>query len=425
MKKNVQSINDMLIDFLDSSPSNFHAVRNLTGLLEDYVELKEDEKWKLSKGKNYYVKRKDSSLIAFKIPKEDFSTIRMASAHSDSPTFKVKTVPEITVDDQYLKLNTEVYGSAILYSWFDRPLSVAGRVVVKDKDEFKSILVNVDEDLLIIPSVAIHMIRDINDGYKFNLKTDTLPLMGKAESKGEMFNLISKNAGVDEADILGYDLYLYPREKAKIWGIDQEFISAHALDDLQCAFALVKGLNDSSNDGKTLSLACVFDNEEVGSLTGQGADSTFLEDVLNRINSSLGYDDEHLKMAIGKGFCVSADNAHSVHPNHTEFADATNKPYMNEGIVIKFNASQKYTTDAFTEAMFRDICKRADVPVQTYANRSDMPGGSTLGNLSMRHISIKTVDVGLPQLAMHSCYETAGAKDTEYLVKAMRVFYGG
>lgn len=436
-KMQENSINKELLEFIEKSHSPFHAVKNLTTMLEGFEELKEEDEWKLEKGKSYYVKRKDSSMIAFRIPQTGYSSVRMASAHSDSPSFKIKATPEIKVEDKYLKLNTEVYGSAIMYSWFDRPLSLAGRVVIKVGDNFESCLVDIEQDLLMIPSVAIHMARDINDGYKFNPKIDTLPLMGMTSESGNFLKLIAENASnsdiykansnnevaISEKDILGYDLYLYPRTKGVVWGQNSEFLSAHALDDLQCAFSLVKGLVESESSD-SLSIVNVFDNEEVGSLTGQGADSTFLEDTISRINTNLGYDEEHLKKAISKGYCVSADNAHAVHPNHTELADTTNRPFLNGGIVIKYNASQKYTTDAYSEAMFKDVCNQAKVPFQTYANRSDIPGGSTLGNLSMRHISIKTVDIGLPQLAMHSAYETAGAKDTEYLVKAMKVFFG-
>lgn len=424
MKKNTAAnINNELLNFINKSHSPFHAVRNLADMLKGFEELKEEDEWKLEKGKNYYVIRKDSSMIAFSIPQNGYSSLKMASAHSDSPSFKIKATPEMKVEDRYLKLNTEVYGSAIMYSWFDRPLSLAGRVVIKSGDDFESRLVDIDKDILLIPSVAIHMARDINDGYKFNPKTDTLPLMGMAAQNGNFLKMIAESAGVTEKDILGYDLYLYPRTEGIVWGANNEFVSAHALDDLQCAFALVKGMAESKSKD-TLNIVNVFDNEEVGSLTGQGADSTFLEDTIGRINTILGYDEEHLKKSISRGYCISADNAHAVHPNHTEYADATNRPYLNGGIVIKYNASQKYTTDAYSEAMFKDICNQAGVPFQTYANRSDMPGGSTLGNLSMRHISIKTVDIGLPQLAMHSAYETTGAKDTEYLVNAMKIFFG-
>lgn len=425
----MKDINEELIAFVNASPSKFHAVNEIQRMLEGYEELQEDQSWSLKKGRGYFVKRNDSSIIAFRIPAQELDTIRVAAAHSDSPTFKLKCEPEMTLDDKYLRLNTELYGAAICYSWLDRALSVAGRVAVMAQDEgeaqdkVKTILVNIDEDLLVIPSVAIHMNRDINDGYRFNLKSDTIPLAGAVASKGHLLELLARNAGVETEAILGYDLYLYPRESAKAVGIDGEYIVGHALDDLQCAYAITRALKDAPESSKTLQMVCIFDNEEVGSLTGQGADSTFLQDVLWRVNNALGYDDEHLRMVISRGYSVSADNAHAVHPNHPEYSDSNNRSYINDGIVIKFNAAQKYTTDAVTEAVFRDACRRADVPVQTYTNRSDMKGGSTLGNISMAHVSIRTVDVGLPLLAMHSCYETAGACDTKYLYRALKVFF--
>ena len=243
-------------------------------------------------------------------------------------------------------------------------------------------------------------------------------------AKDGFVKIVAESAGVKSEDVIGTDLFLYIREKGSIWGANEEFISSRALDDLQCAYATMSAFTKATESEDKLTLCCVFDNEEVGSLTGQGADSTFLSDTLERINEALGYNNTYLKRAIAKGYMVSADNAHAVHPNHPEYADPTNRPVLNGGIVIKFNANQKYTTDAVSEAMFREVCNKAGVPVQTYVNRSNIAGGSTLGNLSNRHISIRTVDVGLPQLAMHSAYETAGIKDTEYMIKAMEVFFG-
>lgn len=412
-----------LIEFIDKSPSSFHAVKNLSALLEGFKEVKEDEDFNIVKGGSYYVVRKDSSIIAFRVPKGDYNEIRIMAAHSDSPSFKIKPDAEMVTEGHYTRINTEGYGGMIMYSWFDRPLSVAGRAVVKTKEGLESRLVNIDRDLLMIPSVAIHMNREVNKGYAFNAKTDTIPLFGDETADGRLNELIAENIGVSKEDIYGTDLFLYLREKGTLWGSNKEFISCRALDDLQCAYGGMRALKESSTESDSLNVCCVFDNEEVGSLTGQGADSTFLEDVLKRVNRALGYDEDHLLKAISKGYMISADNAHAVHPNHPEYADQKNRPYLNKGIVIKYNSSQKYTTDAWSEAMFKDICNKAEVPVQTFTNRSDMAGGSTLGNLSNRHISIKTIDIGLPQLAMHSAYETAGRKDMEYLLRAMKEFW--
>ncbi len=429
MTTTAHQISEELLDYIAKSPSCYHAVENGSKMLEGFTRLYEDREWKLIPGGNYFVIRNDSSIIAFKIPENKYKSIRISAAHSDFPGFKVKTNPVMIVEKHYVKLNTEKYGGMIMSTWLDRPLSLAGRVVIKEDGNIVSKLINVDRDLLLIPSVAIHMNRDANDGFKYDAQVDTLPLFGEEadeeKAKEKFENIIASAAGVAKEDIIGSDIFLYMRDKGKIWGADNEYISSRALDDLQCAYGTIKGFILADTPQSALSLCCIFDNEEVGSLTGQGADSTFLADTLHRINESLGYSHSHLLQGLSAGYMISADNAHAVHPNHTEYADPTNRPLINKGIVIKFNAAQKYTTDGVSEAMFRDVCRRAYVPVQTYTNKSNMPGGSTLGNISNRHVSIRTVDIGLPQLAMHSAYETAGVKDTEYLVKAIREFFSG
>lgn len=412
-----------LLTFLDASPSCYHAIANVEEMLGGFTKLNEADSWQLQPGGSYYVVRKDSSLIAFRVPVQEYTSIAIAASHSDSPTFKLKTNPVMVAEKQYSRLNCEKYGGMLMSSWMDRPLSVAGRIVIKSGDLFLTKLVNIEKDLCLIPSVAIHMNREANNGQKYDAQVDTIPLLGDEKVADKLDKLVAKAAGVGKEEILGADLFLYPRQNGCIWGADDTFISARALDDLQCVYGTLQGFLKAKASQDKLAVLAVFDNEEVGSLTGQGADSTFLADTLQRINASLGYTEEILQKAIAHGFMVSADNAHAVHPNHPEYADPTNRPYLNKGIVIKFNAAQKYTTDAISEAMFRDVCKKAKVPVQTYANKSNIAGGSTLGNLSNRHISIKTVDIGLPQLAMHSAYETAGVKDTEYLIKAMTVFF--
>ena len=306
--------------------------------------------------------------------------------------------------------------------WFDRPLSIAGRLVVSEGSRLVSKLVNVDRDLVMIPNLAIHMNRQVNDGYAYNAQKDMLPVFGSLEAKGTFMSLIAEAAGVKEEDILGHDLFLYNRQSGTIWGADETFLSCGRLDDLQCAFSSVKAVIEGENSS-SVSVAAIFDNEEVGSGTKQGADSTFLKDVLERINDSLGRTREQYLMAVASSFMISADNAHAVHPNHADVADPTNRPSINEGIVIKYNANQKYTTDAVSAAVFKALCKKVQVPVQTFTNRSDIAGGSTLGNISNAHVSLNTVDIGLPQFAMHSPYETAGVKDTCYLIKAATEFF--
>ena len=326
-----------------------------------------------------------------------------------------------------MKLNTEKYGGMILSTWLDRALSVAGRVAVRDEKTGKIMtkLVNIDKDLLVIPNVAIHMNREMNKGVEYNPQTDMLPLFAdKTESKGRssLQNMAAKAAGVKAEDILGQDLFLYVRERGRLLGEYGEFVLSPKLDDLQCVYAAIKAFTESTSEDY-INVCTIFDNEEVGSGTRQGADSTFLEDTLRRIAGGLSESEDRYLQWVADSFMISADNAHAVHPNHPEKADPTNRPYLNGGIVIKYHGSQKYTTDAVSAAYMKNLCRQAEVPYQTYANRSDILGGSTLGNISTAHVSVACVDIGLPQLAMHSAVETAGLKDTAYAVKALRVFF--
>lgn len=419
-----KQMTEELLDFIQKSPSCYHAVDNIKNILDEngFCELSEGKVWELKEGGKYYVIRNYSSIIAFKIPQKNFKGFNIVASHSDSPTFKIKENYQIEVDNKLVKLNVEKYGGMIFSSWFDRPLSIAGKVVVKCGNKFESKLVNIDRDLVVIPNLAIHFNRNINDGYKYNVQADMLPLYGGVDAKDSLMKLVADSAYVDEKDILGSDLFLYNRMNGSIWGANEEFISSPKLDDLQCAFSSLKGFLAGENED-TVQVCAVFDNEEVGSLTKQGAESTFLVDTLKRINSDIGRTEEEYLTAIANSFMVSADNAHAVHPNHPQTSDPTNRPYMNEGIVIKFNANQKYTTDSMSAAVFKSICEDVDVPYQVFTNRSDIAGGSTLGNISNSKVSLNTVDIGLPQLAMHSAYETAGVKDTYYMVKAMESFY--
>lgn len=413
-----------LFKFIENSPSCFHAIKTITEELknEGFVEIKEKDTWQIEKGKKYYVTRNLSSVIAFKIPQNDFKSFNIVASHSDSPTFKIKANAEIEVKNKYVKLNTEKYGGMICSTWFDRPLSIAGRILVKENNAVKTHLVNIDKDLVIIPNLAIHMNREVNDGYTYNAQIDMLPLYGDNSSKGSLMKTIAKEAEVEEESILGTDLFLYNRMNGTKIGSNEEYISSPRLDDLECAFTSLSAFL-SENTSNSASVYCVFDNEEVGSGTKQGADSTFLYDVLRRINISLGKTEEDYYRLISSSFMVSADNAHALHPNYTDKSDLTNKVYMNDGIVIKYNANQKYTTDAVSASIFKTICDSVDVPYQTFTNRSDILGGSTLGNISNAHVSLNTIDIGLAQLAMHSTYETAGAKDVTYMIDAIKAFY--
>lgn len=420
---NIQHVEE-LFQFIENSPSCFHAIETIRKKLnaEGFIELVEGRSWQIEKGKKYYVTRNLSSIIAFKIPENDFKNFHIVASHSDSPTFKIKENAEIEVNNKYVKLNTEKYGGMICSTWFDRPLSIAGRIVVKEGNLVKTHLVNIDKDLVIIPNLAIHMNRAVNDGYKYNAQIDMLPLYGDNTSKGSLMKTVAQSVGVEEDSILGTDLFLYNRMRGTKIGANSEYISSPRLDDLECAYASLSAFLSETNSNSA-SVYCVFDNEEVGSGTKQGADSTLLYDVLRRINMCLGNSEEDYYKLIASSFMVSADNAHALHPNYSDKSDPTNKVYINDGIVIKYNANQKYTTDAVSASIFKSICDSVNVPYQTFTNRSDILGGSTLGNISNAHVSLNTIDIGLAQLAMHSTYETAGAKDVTYLIDALKAFY--
>lgn len=415
---------EKLLAFIRKSPTAFHAVDTMRKTLADqgFQELSEKDYWKLTPGGRYMVTRNNSALIAFSIPENAPRRFHIMASHSDSPTFKIKENPEITVEKAYVKLNVEKYGGMLMSPWFDRPLSVAGRVIVSEGGEIREKLIDIDRDLLMIPSLAIHMNREVNSGYSYNPQKDLLPLYGTAGTEETFSKTLAEAAGVREEEILSHDLFLYSRTRGAVWGAEKEFISAGRLDDLQCAFASMEGLL-SGEKKKSIAVHCVMDNEEVGSGTKQGAASTFLKDTLLRINSGLGRTYEEYLMSLADSFMISADNAHALHPNYTDMADPVNRPLLNKGIVIKYNANQKYCTDAVSAARFKELCNRAEVPYQTFVNRSDMAGGSTLGNISNTQVPVNTVDIGLPQLAMHSPYETAGVKDTLSLVKAAELFF--
>lgn len=419
-----QKISEELLTFLRKSPSCFQAADQVREALvaHGFQQLKEDEKWNLEVNHSYFTMRNSSSVIAFTIPENARNGYRIMASHSDSPTFKIKENPEMAVEKKYVKLNVERYGGMLCAPWFDRPLSIAGRVITEENGELVTHLVNVDRDLVLIPNLAIHMNREVNDGYKYNSQKDMLPLYGDITAKDTFMKTIAEAAGVKEESILGHDLFLYNRQPGTIWGASNEFVSSGRLDDLQCAFSSLQGFLRGDKK-EHISLFCLLDNEEVGSGTKQGAASTFLYDTLMRINASLDLTYEDYLVNLAKGFMISADNAHAIHPNHTDMADPVNRPYLNEGIVIKFNANQKYCTDGVSAAMFKSLCKKAGVPYQTFTNRSDILGGSTLGNISNTKVALNTVDIGLPQLAMHSPYETAGVKDTWYLIQAVEKFY--
>ncbi len=414
-----------LFDFIKKSPNAYFAVDTMAAELKKagFERLEEKDSWKIKPGK-YFVTRDDSSLIAFIIPKKNFDGFHIAASHSDSPSFKIKPNPEMKVNDSYVKLNVEKYGGMIISTWFDRPLSVAGRVVVDTKTGIKTKLVNIDRDLLMIPSLAIHMDRTANDGHKYEVQKELLPLFAgkEADAKASLLSLICKENGIKEKDVLDADLFLYNRQAPVTFGAEGEFIASPRLDDLQCAYASLTGI-EKAKPSSYIAMHAVFNNEEVGSSTKQGAASSFLNDVIDRICEGFSLTAEDRVRKLSSSFMISADNAHALHPNYPEKTDPTNKPVLNGGIVIKYNANQHYTTDAVSSAYLRKLCKKAGAPVQEYVNPSDIAGGSTLGSIATARVSMSAVDIGLPQLAMHSAYETAGKKDTDDLCRVAKEFF--
>lgn len=412
-----------LLQFIEKSPSTYHVIASVrTRLLRaGYTELEENARWNLTHGGKYFVLRGGTSCIAFRVPEEAARGFMMTASHSDSPCFKIKENPE-RVSGPYLQLSTEKYGGMLMAPWFDRPLSVAGRVLVDTENGIETRLVNLNRDLLIIPNLAIHMNRAANDGVKLLANIDTLPLLGAAAERGCLLKLAAEAAGCSPEQILGHDLTLYVRQLGAILGAQEEFIASPKLDDLACVFASLEGFLQAK-PAANIPVLCVFDNEEVGSATRQGAASTFLRDTLRRVTESLGMTNGHLARMLDESFLLSCDNAHAQHPNHPEFSDSGNCPYVNEGVVLKFNANQRYATSGVAAALYKKLCQKAGAKVQVYANRSDIPGGSTLGSIASTLVPVEMADIGLAQLAMHSCFETAGVEDLFDLVNICRTMF--
>ncbi len=415
-----------LAEFVESCPSMFHTVRALRERLDaaGFVYLPEGEPWRVAPGCRCYTVRNNSSLIAFKVGSTlDDYHFQVAASHTDSPTFKVKAEGELSGPADTLRLNVEVYGGAVDYTWFDRPLGLAGRVMVRDGARVESRLYESAGGVALIPSMPPHIQRDINQSFGPNRQVDLCPVVSAGLlGEGSLDERIACDLGVDAGDILSRDLFLVNRQKPCVWGWENEFVSAPKLDDLACVYTSLEAFLMADNPHDVAVLAC-FDNEEVGSNTKQGALSTFLADALGRLNGALGYTPEDLRCALAKSMLVSCDNAHAVNPNHPEKYDEGNRVALNRGIVVKEAANQKYCTDAFSRAVFCAVCDDAGVPYQTFANRSDMPGGSTLGNLSNTQVSMHGVDVGIAQLAMHSSFETAGTRDVSSAMRALASFF--
>ncbi len=412
-------MNQELFRYIAASPTPFHAVEQTAKYLEKagFSYLPEGEEWSLQPGRGYYTARNGSSLIAFRLPANVPQGFMITAAHSDSPCFKVKE-NAVLGEKGCLRLSTEKYGGMLAAPWMDRPLGLAGRVTLRTEKGLQA--KNVDLGVCaLIPSVAIHMNRSANENASYNPAVDLLPLYGEGMEPASFRCRVARAAGAKEADLLTTDLYVYNPQEGLEWN---NLIAAPRLDDLQCAFGALKALLQAQ-PGEGVQVYGLFDNEEVGSETKQGAASTLLNDTLLRICKGLRLDEAEYRRLLSHSLMISCDNAHALHPNHPEYADKNHTVELNKGIVLKYNANQKYTTDAVSAGLFRLICEEAGAAFQLYANRADMAGGSTLGSIATTRVAMNCIDIGLPQLAMHSCYETAGAKDTETLVKALTCFY--
>ena len=413
----MKDFDEELLEFIEKHPTAYHVTEGQAKALEKagFERLFEGDEWKLKKGGKYYCVRNSSALIAFAIPEGDWKGFSVAASHSDSPCLKIKENPEMSQDGKYTRLNAEVYGGAILATWFDRPLGIAGRVFVRDGVGLSERLVNFDRNMAIIASLAIHMNRDVNNGYKYNAQKDMIPIAALSKDFC-LKDALSKECGVKAEDILGYDLFLYNREKGCFLGAGQEFMAGARLDDAACAYASLCAMLESSPSGK-VAVHAVLDNEEVGSSTRQGAASTFLRNVLERIEEAFKDEGHAFKRDVAESFMLSCDNGHALHPNYPEKCDVVNQPVLGGGVVLKFSANQKYTTDGGTAAKVRLLAEKAGAKLQVFTNRSDIPGGSTLGNISANQAAIAAADVGLAQLAMHSSYECCGRGDAAELKK--------
>lgn len=421
----MENLNKDLLDFLNHSHSEFNAINNIKKvlLINGFIELKEEELFSLKRGNNYFLVRNDSAIVAFKVPNglSDYHFLISAS-HSDSPALKLKMCNDV-ISNNYHKLAVEVYGGLIRSTWLDKPLSVAGRIIIKEDDRLVSKIIDIDKDLLVIPNLCIHFSRKINEGIEYNPQIDLMPIVGNdSKYENSIKEAIKRELKIEEKAIISYDLYLYNREPATIGGLDDEFIMSGKIDNLENAFLTLEGFLESEIKGY-IGVYCVFNNEEVGSNTISGADSDLLTSTLERINYSLKMSDEEYKVALRKSFILSVDNGHAVHPNHSEVSDPNNLVYLNKGLIIKLNSNMAYTSDAYSASLIKVLCENNKIPYQYFYNKSDVKGGSTLGAISLSHLSIASCDIGLPQLAMHSNYEVAGSKDTQAMFDLIRVFY--
>ncbi len=421
----MKNIINKLMKFLDASHSEFNAAQNIKEILlgRDFIELNEKDKFELSPDKNYFLLRNDNSVIAFKFPKTYISKMgfNICASHLDSPTLKLKMGKE-SINNGYHRVNVEVYGGTILSSWLDRPLSVAGRAIVKVDNQLVTKFIDIKSPILIIPNVCIHFNREINKGFAYNPEVDMKPVVSLGNEENSILEAISKELNVSKDLIIAYDLETYNYTNSMIGGLNKELLMSQRIDNLESAFLSLEAF--INNDcGSGISVYASFNSEEIGSRTLSGADSDFLKSVLIRIYDSLGYTNAQFLQTLANSFMLSVDNGHAVHPNHPEYSDPQNLVYLNKGPIIKFNSNMAYLSDAASSAKIIDLCKINNIPYQVFYNKSDVRGGSTLGTLSVSHLGIQTCDIGLPQLAMHSSYETAGANDIEPMCKLIEAFY--
>ena len=414
-----------LLEFIKKSPTMFHATKNFAEILEanGFIKLSENKRWDLHLGGKYYLTRNNSAVLCFTLPNSiNELSYNIAAAHTDSPTFKLK--PNFTLEKgRYSMLNCEIYGGPILNSWMDRPLNIAGRIIYKDNEGLKTKLLSFDRPMAVLANCSIHYYHELNTGVKLNPQTELVPLVGdKSNAEIDLLGLAAKELGINKDSIVSHDLYLAVLDRGTFVGANNDFIMAPQIDNLECSYGIVEAIINSKPNG-SINVGGLFDNEEIGSRTRQGAGSQLLSDTLERISDALGYSNVDHKMALANSFMVSADNAQGFHPNYAQKYDPTNAVYMNDGIVIKNAARGSYTTDGMSQAYFKTLCEKAGAKYQLNTNRSDVPGGSTLGAISLGSVSIHSVDIGLPQIAMHSCMETAGARDLDELVKALKEFY--
>lgn len=431
-KLEIKGFSRELIEFVDDSPSTYHVIKNSSAILDEngFTRLEPTEKWELKLGGRYYMKKTNSTIIAFTIPKKfDLQKgIKIFASHTDSPSIRIKPNSEIKTNN-IVRLNTEVYGGPILSTWFDRPLGIAGRIILRSSDAFrpKTISVKLEKLTVIIPNLAIHQNRDVNNGHKIDKQKELLPILSiiknKLETKNLLLEHISKELNVKIEEILDFDLALYPKEKGCLVGLNEEMMSCTKLDNLLSVYTGLIGLVESENESEKINVFVGFDNEEIGSSTKQGADSNYLSNILERIMYALGYDREVFLQILSSSFMLSADSGHIAHPAFLEKSDITNQCLINEGVALKLSVNQKYTSDGYSMAVIKEIAQDKDIKLQIFVNNSNEVGGTTIGPLSARHLDIDSVDLGVPILSMHSIRELCGIYDVFYLKELAREYF--